>query len=122
MVVVWLCWVGYASAATPTLVQHVSSSANPVGVASAGNVFKFALPNAVQAGNCLILGLTYAWSSNRTVSIGDTNGNVWPASAAVTASSGSGTISAVYVLPNAQAGVTTITITANTVDYCALSN
>jgi uncharacterized repeat protein (TIGR01451 family) len=96
---------------TPTLVQHVSSSANPVGIGIAGNAFRFTLPNSVRPGNCLILAMTYEYSATRTVSIADSNGNIWPGSPAVKASHGSGYDSAIYVLPNAHAGVTTLTVT-----------
>jgi Fibronectin type III domain len=96
--------------ATPTLVQHVSSSTNPAGKGIPGNAFKFTLPNKVGAGNCLILGISYAWSASRTVSITDSNGNAWPSSPAVTVTGGQ-IISSVFVLPNANAGVTTITVT-----------
>jgi len=96
---------------TPTLVQHVSSSANPVGIGIAGNAFKFTLPNSVRASNCLILAVSYEYSATRTVSIADSNGNVWPSSPAVRASHGAGYDSAIYVLPNAHAGVTTLTVT-----------
>ena len=95
----------------PTLVQHVSSSTNPPGKGIPGNSFKFTLPNAVGAGNCLILGISYAWSASRTVSITDSNGNTWPSSPAVTVTGGAQVISSIFVLPNANAGVTTITVT-----------
>jgi hypothetical protein len=100
-----------AAVATPTLVQHVSSSTNPVGVGIPGNDFKFTLPNRVGAGNCLILGMSYAWSSTRTVSVSDDNGNSWPAAPAATTNDGGTLISSIFVLPNAHAGVTTITVT-----------
>ena len=64
---------------TPTLIQHVASSANPVGVGISGNAFKIPLPNAVGAGNALILGITYP--HGKTVTITDNNGNTWPGSA-----------------------------------------
>ncbi len=98
-------------AGVPTLVQHVSSSTNPVGVGIPGNNFKFMLPNQVGAGNCLILGMSYASSSTRAVSVSDDNGNSWPASPAVTTNDGANLISSIFVLPNANAGVTTITVT-----------
>ena len=46
------------STGTPTLIQHVASSANPVGVGISGNNFKIPLPNSVGSGNALILGIT----------------------------------------------------------------
>jgi hypothetical protein len=98
----------------PTLVQHVSSSANPTGVGEPGNAFKFTLPNPVRSGNCLILGMSYLWSATRTISITDDNGNVWPAAPAVTTTDGTALIVSIFVLPNANAGVTTITVTFDT--------
>jgi len=103
--------VSAAAVPPPTLVQHVSSSANPVGVGIPGNAFKFTLPNKVGAGNCLILGMSYAWSPTRTVTVSDDNGNSWPASPAATTNDGGNLISSIFVLPNARAGVTTITVT-----------
>ena len=95
---------------TPTLVQHVSSSANPVGLGISGNAFNIPLPNAVGAGNCLILGMSYL--SGRAVTITDSNGNVWPSTAAATANAGPGYyVASVWVLPNAHAGATTVTVT-----------
>ncbi len=101
------------STPVPTLVQHVSSSTNPVGVGISGNDFKFTLPNGVGAGNCLILGISYSWASPQSVSISDDNGNTWPSSPAVTTTDGSNLVSSIYVLPNARAGVTTITVSFN---------
>ena len=105
---------GVQDLATPTLVQHVASSANPEGSGIDGNGFTFTLPNGVRAGNCLILGITYMASPGRTVSITDTNGNIWPRSPAVSANHHGAAFtytSEIYVLPNANAGVTTITVT-----------
>ena len=46
-----------------------------------------------------------------TPKITDNNGNVWPLTAAVTAGAGAGgNVSSVWVLPNAHAGVTTVTV------------
>jgi len=100
-----------ASTATPTLVQHVSSSTDPEAFAETGNAYVFTLPNKVLAGNCLILGISVRWSATRTVAITDNNGNAWPSSPAVTTSDGANSISSIYVLPNANAGTTTITVT-----------
>ena len=102
-------------AATPTLSQHISSSTNPIGIGNPGNAYQFTLPNPVGAGNCLILGLSYAWSEDRTVSVSDNNGNRWPANPAVTTNDRENLISSIFILANANAGVTTITVTFN--DY-----
>jgi FG-GAP-like repeat len=99
-----------AVAQTPTLVQHVASSANPIGVGISLNAFKFTLPNSVGTGNCLVLGISYPHGNTPTVT--DNNGNAWPSSPAVSADAGVGNyVSAIFVLPNAKAGLTTITVT-----------
>jgi hypothetical protein len=91
------------------LIQHVASSANPIGLGISGNNFKIPLPNAVGSGNCLVLGTTYP-SGNVPV-ITDNNGNAWPTTAAATADAGQyGYISTAWVLPNAHAGNTQITV------------
>lgn len=95
---------------TPTLVQHVSSTMNPPVDGTMGNNYRFTLPNPVIAGNCLILGISYEWSAARTVHVADSNGNGWPANPAVTFTKGSTLISSIFVLPNARAGTTTITV------------
>jgi IPT/TIG domain len=97
--------------ATPTLVQHVASSANPVGLGISGNAFKIPLPNAVGAGNCLILGLSYP--SGKTITITDNNGNSWPSTAAVTANTSGTYVASIFVLPNARSGATTLTVSFN---------
>src|SRR5262249_49913630 len=76
------------SPGVPTLIQHVASSTNPVGIGIAGNNFKIPLPNPVGAGNALILGITYPSGNSPTIT--DNNGNAWPATAAVAADAGSG--------------------------------
>jgi len=99
--------------AAPALVQHVSSSANPVSISEFGNAFKFTLPNPVLPGNCLVMGISYEWSNTRTVSVTDVNVQTW-GPPVVTADDGSQLISSIFVLPNACAGgacVETITIT-----------
>jgi hypothetical protein len=95
---------------TPSLIQMVSSTTNnPALTADAGDNFKFFLPNAVGAGNCLVLAITYPNGVTPTVT--DNNGNTWPGSAAVSADAGSGNcVSAIYVLPNANAGVTRVNV------------
>jgi hypothetical protein len=99
-------------ASPPTLVQHVASSTNPLGVGISGNNFKFTLPNKVLAGNCLILGISYSSSGTLAATpITDTNGNTWPTSPAVSVSDTNANVNtAIFVLPNANAGVTTITV------------
>jgi hypothetical protein len=109
IIIVWLAWVGSASAATPTLVQHVSSSTNPVGNGIAGKNFKIPLPNPTAAGNTLILGITYTNGLNPS-SLTDSVNGTWPA-ATVTADGGSlNYIAAIYVFHNSGAGQITITV------------
>jgi hypothetical protein len=103
--------VSTSQSATPTLAQHVSSSANPVGIGISGNNFKIPLPNAVGAGNCLILGISYP--AGRTVTVTDNNGNTWPTTAAVAANTSGTYVAAIYVLPNARPGATTLTVGFN---------
>jgi hypothetical protein len=108
LIVVLLC-SRLALSATPTLVQHVSSSANPAGIGISGNNFKFTLPNAVGAGNCLILGMSYPNGNTPTVT--DNNGNTWPATPVVSANGGTGNyVASIFVLPNARAGLTSVTV------------
>src|SRR5882762_76683 len=95
-----------AGPGTPTLIQHVASSTNPPGLGISGNYFNIPIPNAVGAGNCLVFCITYPSGSTPTIT--DNNGNSWPA-AAVSVNSGTN-VSAIYALPNANAGLTTITV------------
>ena len=100
---------GGSSLIGPSLIQHVASSANPIGVGISGNNFRIPLPNSVGAGNCLVLGITYP--SGNVPAVADNNGNAWSGSATVTADAGQfGYVSAVWVLPNAHAGATQITV------------
>jgi hypothetical protein len=91
----------------PVLIQYVGSSANPAFggyPGTADNNFKQSLPNPTQAGDALVLGVSYP--HGQTATITDSAGDTWPA-AACTADAGSGNeIAAVYVLPNIPAGVT----------------
>jgi hypothetical protein len=56
--------------ALPVLIQHVASSANPVGVGISGNNYKIPLPNPVLAGDALVLAITYP--HGETITISDT--------------------------------------------------
>ena len=108
---------------TPTLVQHLSSTMNPPNDDILGNDYRFTLPNAVIAGNCLVLGISYTWSATRTVRISDSTGNAWPTAPAVSVTDGARLITSIFVLPNARAGTTTITVSfdrsINTFQYTA---
>lgn len=95
----------------PTLVQAVGSTLNDNNGIS-GNAFQFNMPNLTLAGNCLVLQIAYPYNASRTISISDSTGDTWPAAAITqgTASTGNMRIS-LYVLPNASAGLHTLTIT-----------
>jgi hypothetical protein len=98
---------------TPTCVQYVHwhSNANYEN----GNAFKFKLPNATLASNCLILCLSYAYSAGRTISITDDQSNSWPGTPTIkTDDTGNNYTTALFVLPGATAGVVTITVTFDT--------
>lgn len=96
--------------AIPQLQQFFCSSSNPAGVGGdTGSAFKFTLRNAVGANNCLVLDVTAP--SGTTIAISDNNSNTWPVSATVSADAGAGAyLHTRWVLPGANAGVTTITI------------
>jgi hypothetical protein len=99
--------------ATPKLIQRAVSSyiTNALYTVNA-NTFKIRLPNAVGVGNCLILCLNSA--NNASVSsIADDNTNSWPGTATITLSNHN-CFTSLFVLPNAHAGVTTITINLST--------
>jgi hypothetical protein len=101
-----------AGAPTPTLVQHLSSTSSPVGLGEPGNHFKFTLPNPVLAGNCLILGIAHLSSATFAATpITDGNGNTWPTTPAATSVDANGNVDlAIFVLPDANAGITSITV------------
>jgi hypothetical protein len=94
---------------TPTLVQHASSSTNPVGQGITGNTFKLPMPNPVLANNCIVLCLTYTHGSTPTIT--DNNGNTWNSTADKSVDAGVGAyVSGIWVHPNANAGATVITV------------
>jgi len=98
----------------PTLVQHVSSSTNVLGRGLTANDFRFTLPNPVGARNVLVLGISYGAPAGKAATVRDNLGNSWPGTPAVSATSSAGDIaSAIFVLPNAQPGITTITVSFN---------
>jgi hypothetical protein len=61
--------------ARPTLVQNVSSYTNRD--VEVGNDFIINLTNPSLANNCLILALTNAYTSTRTITVSDDKGNTW---------------------------------------------
>lgn len=98
------------TAGTPALVQHFSSSTNPVGLGIVGDIFKIPVPT-VRAGNCLILAISYPNANTPTIT--DNNGNTWSGSPTVT-KAGSSYTASIFVLPNANAGATIVTVTFGT--------
>ena len=95
----------------PTLVWHEGSTLNDNNGIS-GNDYQFNGPNVTLAGNCLVLTLSYPHSASRSISIVDSTGDTWPA-AAVTGGTASTSHmrTSVFVLPNASAGLHTLTAT-----------
>src|SRR5215469_7344014 len=103
---------GGGGGVTPVLIQHIASSANPAGNGISGNNFKIPLQPTL-AGDCLVLGISY--QHGQTITIKDNKSETWPAAAAA-ADGGSGNqVAAVYVMPNVAAGVSQLTVSANTV-------
>lgn len=97
------------SSPAPILMQHVSSSANPVGLGIPGNSFHIPLPNPLFGGCSLVLGISYP--SGHPITITDTLKDAWPTSPAVTADYGTGNyVAAIYVLPRSLAGNDIITV------------
>jgi len=100
---------GSSSAASqPVLIQHVASSANPIGLGISGNNYKIPLPNPVLAGDALVLAISYP--HGETITISDSLGQTWPA-ASITEDGGSGNyVARIYVLCGSLAGNETITV------------
>jgi hypothetical protein len=97
------------SGPTPVMVQHRASSTNPVGNGLTGNAFVMPMPNPSQAGDVLVVGITYPHGTFSSLT--DDHSQSWPA-ATCTADDGVGNFAtAVFVLPNTAGGVVTITAT-----------
>jgi hypothetical protein len=114
---------GGGGGTTPVLIQQVTSSANPVGIGIDGNNFKIPLPNPVQAGDALVLAISY--NDGLTPAITDNLGaggasQTWPAACA-TATNASNIDSAIYVFPNTGTGGGTSTPTI-TVGFGAVAH
>jgi len=95
----------------PRLVQHLSSTSNAIGksIDLGGNDFRFTLPEPVLAGNALVLGVAYGASGVLAATpVTDTNG-AWPTAPAATVVGADHRL-AIFVLPNAAAGVHTLTV------------
>jgi hypothetical protein len=99
---------GPAEAALPVLIQHVASSANPIGVGISGNQYKIPLPNPVLAGDALVLAITYP--HGQAITISDTLRQTWPA-ASITEDGGTGHyVTKIYVLCGSARGSETIAV------------
>ena len=92
----------------PGMFQMVASAPlTPQLSGDTGDAFKIPLPNPTKAGNCIILGITYPNGNTPTVT--DNNGNTW--GTATKTQVGAANTSAVFVLLNANAGQTLVTVT-----------
>jgi hypothetical protein len=104
---------------TPVLVQHISTASDVIGPgywanAKPGNPYYLHLPNLTGAGNCLVLGVSYPYSSNRTVSVTDDKNDTWQLAATVN----NGAIaSSIYVAQNVSAGADKVTVAFDTPLY-----
>jgi hypothetical protein len=101
-----LSWAVPSWAAVPTLVQHVAGAMDQ----NPASALIIHLPNAVQAGNCLIAGVQLHQFGGITVSVADDKSNTWIAGPTIT--SNSVLVSLFYVV-GAAAGTSRITVTFN---------
>src|SRR5579863_9681835 len=99
---------GGSSGTAPTLIQHVASSANPVGLGIPGNNYKIPLPNPVLAGDALVLAITYPHGN--LVSVSDTLRQTWPQASTVQDGGTNNYTTAIYVLCGSAGGSETITV------------
>jgi len=97
-----------ASGTAPTLIQHVASSANPVGLGIPGNNYKIPLPNPVLAGDALVLAITYPHGN--LVSVSDSLRQTWPAASIVKDGGPYNYTTAIYVRCGSAGGNETITV------------
>ena len=97
---------------TPTLVQHVSSSTEELSRGISGNGLTFTPPNAIGAGNALVLGIAYTSGSTWAAApVTDSVGNAWPSGPSAIVHDSQGNMDlAVFVLPGALPGVDTISL------------
>jgi hypothetical protein len=99
---------GGGSGSAPTLIQHVASSANPVGLGIPGNNYKIPLPNPVLAGDALVLAVTYPHGNLATVS--DSLRQTWPTASVVADGGSYNYTTAIYVRCGSAGGSETITV------------
>lgn len=94
--------------AVPALVQHVSTAYLCFNGAGAGDDFTRYLSNKVQAGNGIIIGVSYQHGTSPTIS--DNNGNTWGAASETTdigsATDGTQAGTSLFYLQSANAGYT----------------
>lgn len=97
------------SLSTPTVLWWTSSASNiQAKDGASGDNWQIRPANITKAGNALMLKINYPHGLTPTIT--DNNSNTWP-SAAVVADAGVGAlVSALYVLPNANAGATTVNV------------
>jgi hypothetical protein len=107
-----VAWGSRAAAAVPALVQHVGSTTELAARAISGNDITFTPPNPVLSGNCLVLGVAYTSGTPFAASaVTDSNGNPWPTGPAASKVDSAGNMDlAIFVLPNARPGPTTVTL------------
>ena len=94
----------------PVLVQHVSSSTEELSRGISGNGLTFTPPNAVGAGNALVLGVAYtAGSTWAAAPVTDSLGNAWPSGPSALVHDSQGNMDlAVFVLPGAIQGLAAV--------------
>jgi hypothetical protein len=99
---------GGSAGSQPVLIQHVASSANPIGLGIPGNNFAIPMPNPVLPGDALILAITYPHGN--TITISDTLSQIWPA-ASITEDGGVGNyVTKIYVRCGSAGGNETISV------------
>ena len=97
-----------STGAAPILIQHVASSANPVGIGIPGNNYKIPLPNSVHAGDALVLAITYPHGNLITIS--DTLRQIWSSASIVEDGGANNYATAIYVRCGSAGGSETITV------------
>jgi len=97
---------GGSGGGAPVLIQHIASSANPVGLGISGNNFNIPLPNTVLGGDALVLAMTFPHGNTSTVT--DSLGQSWPAATIVKDGGAGNYLTQVYVLCGAVGGNETI--------------
>jgi hypothetical protein len=102
-----------ANPADPLLVDAVGTGSN--GYSEVANGITFSLPQATLSGNSVICGLSYPYSSGRTVSVTDNKSNTWDQAVSVGSTTNNMTVALWYTA--AAAGTLSITVTFDTALY-----